>query len=54
VVASRNFRETEAAGGEQVEAVVKAFSLALDRVTGQIVGWTLVSGSKLDGDSGSH
>lgn len=46
VVAARSFRETEAANGEQVGTVVDAFSRALDRVSSQIVGWTLDNGGR--------
>lgn len=46
VVAARAFRETENAGSEDLSAVVDAFSRALDRVSGDVVGWTLVNGQK--------
>jgi cholesterol transport system auxiliary component len=46
VVASRNFRDTEAAGSEDVDAVVEAMSRVLDRTTAQVVGWTLAEGEK--------
>jgi cholesterol transport system auxiliary component len=46
VVAARAFRETEDAGSEDLSAVVDAFSRALDRVSGDVVGWTLVNGQK--------
>lgn len=44
VVAARNLREVEPVAGEDVPAVVAAFSRALDRVTAQSVGWTLTEG----------
>lgn len=46
VVAARSFRESEPAAGTEVDAVVDAFSRALDRSTGQIVGWTLAGGNQ--------
>jgi cholesterol transport system auxiliary component len=46
VVAARSFRETETSAGTEVGAVVNAFSLSLDRVSNQIVGWTLTNGNK--------
>ncbi len=46
VVAARNFRDTEAAGTEDVDAVVGAMSRVLDRTTAQVVGWTLVEGDR--------
>ena len=45
VVAARAFRETEDAGRENLEAGVDAFSRALDRVSGNVVAWTLVKGN---------
>ncbi len=46
VVAAHNFRDTEAVGGEEVDAVVAAMSRLLDRSTAQVVGWTLSEGEK--------
>ncbi len=46
VVASRNFRDTEAVVGEEVDAVVTSMSRLLDRTTAQVVGWTLAEGEK--------
>lgn len=45
VVSARAFRETEDAGSENLDAVVDAFSRALDRVSGNVVAWTLVNGN---------
>lgn len=46
VVAARRFQESEPAGSEDIGAVVDAFSRSLDRLTGQVVGWTLGSGNR--------
>ena len=46
VVAARTFREVEPAAGTEVPEVVAAFSRALDRVRGQVIGWTLVEGQR--------
>ena len=46
VVAAKNFRDTEASGTEDVDAVVGAMSRVLDRTTTQVVGWTLVEGDR--------
>lgn len=54
VVAARSFRESEAASGTGIEAVVEAFSRALDRTTTQLVGWTLAGGNQHEAASGSH
>lgn len=48
VVAARGFRESEPATAEDVGAVVDAFSRALNRMTDQVVGWTLVSGNEAE------
>ncbi|KFN43635.1 ABC-type transport auxiliary lipoprotein family protein [Arenimonas oryziterrae] len=44
VVASRTFRDVQAAGSEDVPAVVEAFSQSLDRVATQLAGWALSNG----------
>lgn len=46
VVAARRFKESEPSGSEEVGAVVDAFSRSLDRLSGQIVGWTLSNGNQ--------
>jgi cholesterol transport system auxiliary component len=46
VVAAHTFRETEPASSTEIPAVVDAFSGSLDRVTSQIVGWTLTNGNR--------
>ena len=46
VVAAKTFHDTEAAGTEDVDAVVSAMSRVLDRTTTQVVGWTLVEGDR--------
>ena len=51
VVAARVFRETEPAAGVEVGPVVDAFSRALDRVTGQVTGWTLAEGNRQERSS---
>lgn len=51
VVAARSFTGNEPAAGEAVAAVVEAFSRALDRTTGEIVGWTLRSGNEVPAHS---
>jgi cholesterol transport system auxiliary component len=48
VVAARAFRETEDAGSEELGTVVNAFSRALDRMSADVVGWTLVNGQKAE------
>ena len=53
-VAARSFRETEPASGEGVPAVVDAFSRALDRLSTQVVGWTLSNGVRHESDGGKH
>ena len=45
-VAARTFRTTEAAGGTEVEMVSAAFSRALVRIDGEVVGWTLAEGNR--------
>ncbi|MCX7042340.1 MAG: ABC-type transport auxiliary lipoprotein family protein [Gammaproteobacteria bacterium] len=52
VIAARSFRHAEPAAGEDVGAVVEAFSRALDRSTADIVGWTLRSGNAAPAESG--
>lgn len=44
IVASRTFLQREAAGSEEVDAVVAAFERGLAKLGGEVVGWTLVSG----------
>lgn len=51
VIAARGFRHSQPATGEEVGAVVEAFSRALDRSTAEIVGWTLRSGNEVPLDS---
>ena len=51
VVAARGFRESEPASAEDVRSVVDAFSRALNRMTDQVVGWTLVSGNEAEAAS---
>jgi cholesterol transport system auxiliary component len=46
VVASRDFRDSEPVGSEDVDAVVGAMSRVLDRTTAQVVDWTLVEGDR--------
>lgn len=46
VVAARTFRDAEPASGTEVGAVVDAFSRSLDRLSNQIIGWTLVNGAR--------
>ena len=46
VVAARSFRDSEPSGSEAIGAVVDAFSRSLDRLSSQIVGWTLSSGKQ--------
>lgn len=53
-VAARSFRETEPASGESVPAVVDAFSRGLDRLSTQVVGWTLSNGVRHEADAGKH
>jgi cholesterol transport system auxiliary component len=50
VIAARNFRDTEAAAGEEVALVVDAFSRALGRLGNEVAGWTLHSGDEHAGD----
>jgi cholesterol transport system auxiliary component len=54
VVAARSFRESEPAAGTGVEAVVDAFSRALDRTTTQLVGWTLAGGNRHEAGPETH
>lgn len=54
VVAARSFKETEPASGTGVETVVDAFSRALDRTTGKLVGWTLAGGNQHEAASPAH
>lgn len=51
VVAARAFRESEPASDEKLGSVVDAFSRSLNRVTDQVVGWTLVSGNEAEAAS---
>lgn len=51
VVAARGFKEVEASAGESLDAVSAAFSRSLDRLTDQVVGWTLVSGNDFESRS---
>ena len=46
VVAAKNFRDSEPAGTEDVDAVVGAMSRVLDRTAAKAVGWTLVEGDR--------
>lgn len=46
VVAAHTFREAEPASSTEIPAVVDAFSRSLDRVSNQIVGWTLSNGNR--------
>jgi len=46
VVAARTFKEAEPSRGEELGAVVDAFSRSLDRISIQVVGWTLSNGSR--------
>jgi len=46
VVAAHTFREAAPASSTEIPAVVDAFSHSLDRVTNQIVGWTLTNGNR--------
>lgn len=46
VVSARVFKETEPSGGEDVAAVVDAYSRGLARVSGQITTWTLAEGNR--------
>ena len=46
VVAAHTFHEVEPASSAEVPAVVDAFSRSLDRVTSQVVGWTLSNGNR--------
>jgi cholesterol transport system auxiliary component len=46
VAAARSFRETEAAAGEGVDAVVSAFGVALGRASSQVAAWTLQAGNE--------
>lgn len=53
-VAARSFVETEAAGSEEVPAVVDAFSRSMDRVTTQVAGWALSSGNANEAGSAGN
>ena len=44
VVASRTFLETQPATGTEVAQVAAAFDQALEKLAGDVVGWTLASG----------
>jgi cholesterol transport system auxiliary component len=46
VVAARLFSESAPASGVEVQAVVDAFSQALDRSSAQVAGWTLAEGNR--------
>ena len=46
VVAARSFKDSEPSSSEEVGAVVDAFSRSLDRLSSQIVGWTLSNGNQ--------
>lgn len=45
VVGARTFRHAEPAAGKEVAQVVEAFSRSLERVGGEIAGWTLQTGN---------
>jgi cholesterol transport system auxiliary component len=49
VVAGRDFRQVETSSDENIGSVVDAFSRSLNRLTDEIVGWTLVSGDQSAG-----
>jgi cholesterol transport system auxiliary component len=44
VVASRTFVQSQPAAGTELPQVTTAFDQALERLTSEVVGWTLVSG----------
>ncbi len=46
VAASRTFNQEAAASSAEIERVVEAFERALHAVTGEVVGWVLVSGNE--------
>ena len=46
-IVSRRFRQAVPAGGVEVPQVVDAFGSALSKVSGDIVGWTLVEGNRI-------
>ncbi len=46
VVAARSFRDSEPASAEAMPAVVDAFSSALQKVSDQVIDWTLASGNR--------
>lgn len=46
VAASRTFRQGTPAGSTAIDDVVEAFDQALHAVTGEVVGWVLVSGNE--------
>lgn len=54
VVAARSFRESEPSTGEEVGAVVDAFSRSLARASSEIVGWTLSNGSRHESSSAAR